>query len=65
MGDYPGTIFVKPGDSNAIRESIETVYQAFVSGKELSYRSEHASWDEIARLYEGIIGGLISGEKTQ
>ncbi|MFA5374702.1 MAG: glycosyltransferase [Dehalococcoidia bacterium] len=60
MGDYQGTIFVKPGDSDAIRASIEAVYKSVVSGQDLHYKSTHATWDDIARKYETIIGSLIS-----
>lgn len=65
LGGYPGSIFVKPGNSDAICESIETIYQAFVSGKELRYTCNHDSWDDIARRYESIIGNLLSKGKTK
>lgn len=65
LGDYPGSIFVEPGNPDTIRDNIEAIYQAVVSGKDLHYNSTHATWDDIARQYETIIENLVSRRTVQ
>jgi hypothetical protein len=60
MGDYQGTIFVKPGDSVSIRDNLVSLYEAVESGGDFHYCSNHSTWDDVARQYETIIGSLIS-----
>lgn len=60
LGDYPGAIFVPPGDSAAIKDRLVELRQAIDSGQRLQYASSHPAWDDIARRYETIIGQLIS-----
>ena len=60
MGDYQGTIFVKPGDSVSIRDNLVSLYKTVESGGDFHYCSTHSTWDDVARQYETIIGSLIS-----
>jgi glycosyltransferase involved in cell wall biosynthesis len=60
MGDYQGTIFVKPGDSVSIRDNLVSLYETVESGGDFHYCSTHSTWDDVARQYETIIGSLIS-----
>lgn len=60
LGDYPGSIFVKPGDPISIGDNLVSLYEATDSGKDLHYSSSHSTWDDIARQYETIIERLIS-----
>jgi glycosyltransferase involved in cell wall biosynthesis len=64
MGDYQGTIFVKPGDSVSIRDKLVSLYEAVESGGDFHYCSAHSTWDDVARQNEVIIEALLSEEKT-
>jgi len=64
LGDYPGSIFVKPGDPVSIRDNLVSVYEAMESGKDMHYHSFHYTWDDIARQYEKIIEHLVSEQET-
>lgn len=59
LGDYPGSIFVKPGDPVSIRDNIVAVYKVVESGEDSHYTSAHVTWDDIARQYETIIENLV------
>ena len=66
LGDYPGSIFIKSGDSVSIRDNLVSVYKTVESGNDLHYVSAHSTWDDIAREYETIIEQLVSErEKTE
>jgi len=64
MGDYQGTIFVKPGDSMSIRDNLVSLYKAVESGQDVHYNSTHSTWDDIARQYEIIIEHLVLGREA-
>ncbi len=60
LGDYPGAVFVPPGDATAIRDRLGELHHAIDSGQRPQYASSHPAWDDIARQYETIIRQLIS-----
>jgi hypothetical protein len=64
MGDYQGTIFVKPGDPVSIRDNLVSLYKAVESGQDVHYNSTHSTWDDIARQYEIIIEHLVLGREA-
>jgi len=39
---------------------MKVVYKSVVSGKDLPYKSIHATWDDIARQYEELLTDLIT-----
>ena len=64
MGDYQGTIFVKPGDSTSIRDNLVSLYKAVEAGEECHYCSTHSTWDDVARQNEIIMKSLLSERKA-
>ena len=64
MGDYQGTIFVKPGDSVSIRDNLVSLYETVESGGDFHYSSTHSTWDDVARQNEIIIESLLSEGKA-
>ena len=65
LGNYLGAIFVEPGNPDAIRDNLVTVYTATASGKDLHYKPLHSTWDDIAHQYETIIEGLVARETAK
>ena len=64
MGNYQGTIFVKPGDPVSIKDNIIAVYTAVESGQNVHYNSTHSTWDDVAQQNEIIMKRLIPKRET-
>lgn len=64
LGDYPGAIFVKPGDPVSIKDNIIALYAAVESGQDVHYNSTHSTWDDVAQQNEIIMQRLISNRKA-
>jgi len=61
LRDYPGAMFVPPGDYLALRDKLLLACQSFDSrGQVYYYPPPQRTWDDVARQYEAVVDRLIS-----